>query len=361
MKIYLVGGAVRDALLGRKIKERDWVVVGATPKELLAQGFQQVGKDFPVFIHPETGEEYALARTERKIGKGYTGFECDASPNVTLEEDLLRRDLTINAMAQTNDGDIIDPYHGQRDLKEKYLRHVSPAFVEDPLRVLRLARFAARFPQFSVADETMAMMKTIVAEGEMKALTPERVWVETRKALEESAPQRYFEILFSCHAAKDVFPELSKNMISRVSEIAEKTSDTIARFVAVVFDLEVVTLRQLVQRYKIPNEYNDMAHLVLANFENYRNIPMKEAEAILDFLIRVDAFRRTGRFKLCLEIIALFDSGIENKNRDMLAIVEAINQTKVDSESFKGLSGPEIADKIYQQRVKRICSMLKKI
>ncbi|MGL5697276.1 MAG: multifunctional CCA addition/repair protein, partial [Plesiomonas shigelloides] len=210
MQTYLVGGAVRDQLLGLNVTERDWVVVGATPEQLLAQGYQQVGRDFPVFLHPRTHEEYALARTERKQGQGYTGFVCHAAPDVTLEQDLLRRDLTINAIAQAEDGSLTDPYGGQQDLRDRWLRHVSPAFSEDPLRVLRVARFAARFAHlgFRVAPETLALMQQISTSGELTHLTAERVWKETEKALNSAAPDVYFAVLRACGALTVLFPEL---------------------------------------------------------------------------------------------------------------------------------------------------------
>ncbi|MCG8312698.1 MAG: multifunctional CCA addition/repair protein [Pseudomonadales bacterium] len=210
MKTYLVGGAVRDKLLNLPIKDRDWVIVGAKPEELIAQGFTQVGKDFPVFLHPESKEEYALARTERKSGKGYTGFECYAGEDVSLEDDLKRRDLTINAIAQTDAGDIIDPYHGQRDLADKKLRHVSAAFSEDPLRILRVARFLARYQSlgFSIATETHALMQQMVAAGEVNELTSERVWQETERALLEVTPTAYFTALRECGALAVLFPDL---------------------------------------------------------------------------------------------------------------------------------------------------------
>lgn len=212
MKIYLVGGAVRDRLLNIPVKDRDWVVVGSTPDELLAMGYQPVGKDFPVFLHPNTHEEYALARSERKSGVGYTGFDCYAGSDVTLEQDLLRRDLTINAIAEDEQGQLIDPYHGQQDIQNKQLRHVSEAFVEDPLRVLRVARFLARFDRlgFSIAEETLQLMKRISDSRELQHLTPERVWTETEKALTEPSPWRYFEALRDCGALAVVFPELNQ-------------------------------------------------------------------------------------------------------------------------------------------------------
>lgn len=210
MKSYLVGGAVRDGLLGLPIKDRDWVVVGATPQQMLDAGYQQVGRDFPVFLHPDSHEEYALARTERKSGSGYTGFTCYAAPDVTLEQDLLRRDLTVNAMAQDADGSLIDPYGGRHDLQQRILRHVSPAFGEDPLRVLRVARFAARYAHlsFRIADETLALMREMTDAGELAHLTPERVWKETESALGTRNPQVFFQTLRDCGALKVLFPEI---------------------------------------------------------------------------------------------------------------------------------------------------------
>ncbi|WP_353141539.1 multifunctional CCA addition/repair protein [Acinetobacter pragensis] len=212
MQVYLVGGAVRDQLLGHPYHEKDYVVVGATPEQMLAQGFQPVGKDFPVFLHPETKDEYALARTERKSGHGYHGFEFYTDPAVTLEQDLIRRDLTINAIAQDDDGKLYDPYGGQKDLEDRKLRHVSAAFSEDPLRVLRIARFAARYKNlgFQIADETLALMKQLAESGELEALTPERVWKETSRALMEDHADEYFEVLRACGALKVLFPELDQ-------------------------------------------------------------------------------------------------------------------------------------------------------
>ena len=211
MKTYLVGGAVRDKLLGISVKDRDWVVVGSTVEEMLAQDFQQVGKDFPVFLHPETNEEYALARTERKSGKGYTGFTVHADKSVSLEEDLQRRDLTINAIAEDESGNLIDPFNGQQDLEAKILRHVSSAFTEDPLRVLRVARFAARFHHlgFSIADETKVLMETMTGGGELSDLVSERVWTEIESALRESSPQIFIQILKHCEALAVILPEVN--------------------------------------------------------------------------------------------------------------------------------------------------------
>ncbi len=210
MKIYLVGGAVRDGLLGLPVKDKDWVVVGATPQQMLDNGYQQVGRDFPVFLHPDSHEEYALARTERKSGHGYTGFVCHADPDVTLEQDLQRRDLTINAIALDENGGYVDPWGGREDLERRILRHVSPAFNEDPLRVLRVARFAARYAHlnFRIADDTMSLMREMAARGELAHLTPERVWKETENALSARNPQVYFQVLRDCGALAILFPEL---------------------------------------------------------------------------------------------------------------------------------------------------------
>ena len=222
MQAYLVGGAVRDELLGLEVKDRDWVVVGATPKEMLANGFKQVGADFPVFLHPRTREEYALARTERKQGRGYHGFTVYSAPDVTLEQDLKRRDLTINAMAKAENGDLVDPFEGRRDIEDRKLRHVSEAFAEDPLRILRTARFAARFHPlgFSVCDQTMALMKRMVDSGEVDHLVPERVWQEFQRALHEQAPEAFFEVLRDCGALEVLIPELASEKVFQLAMAA---------------------------------------------------------------------------------------------------------------------------------------------
>jgi len=257
MKIYLVGGFVRDQLLGLKTKDRDWVVVGSTPEEMLKQDYRQVGKDFPVFLHPETNEEYALARTERKTSPGYSGFSFHASVDVTLEQDLIRRDLTINAIAQSDDGTLTDPFSGQADIKAKILRHVSPAFVEDPVRILRVARFAARFADldFAIADETQQLMSEMVNNGEIDSLVPERVWQETMRALSENTPARYFEVLRDCGALKKLFPEIDRlwgvpqpekyhpeidtgiHTMMVLTQAAKLSKDPKVRFAALVHDL----------------------------------------------------------------------------------------------------------------------------
>lgn len=257
MKIYLVGGCVRDQLLGLKTKDRDWVVVGSTPEEMLELGYRQVGKDFPVFLHPKTNEEYALARTERKTSAGYSGFSFHTAADVTLEEDLIRRDLTINAIALSNKDELIDPFNGMDDIEAKILRHVSPAFVEDPVRILRVARFAARFAEldFNIADETQQLMAEMVNNGEVDSLVPERVWQETMHALNEKIPARYFEVLRDCGALAKLFPEIDQlwgvpqtekyhpeidtgiHTMMVLTQAAKLSNDPKVRFAALVHDL----------------------------------------------------------------------------------------------------------------------------
>jgi len=336
MKTYLVGGAVRDRLLGRLPTERDYVVVGATPDDLLALDFRPVGKDFPVFLHPRTGEQYALARTERKTGPGYRGFATRYSPDVTLEEDLARRDLTINAMAEDADGRLVDPHGGLCDLESRVLRHVSPAFVEDPLRVLRVARFAARFASlgFSVAPETMELMRRIVAGGELGTLAPERVWTETDRALGEARPTVYFETLRACGALASVFPELEAlygvpqpekwhpeidagDHTMQVLEVAASLSaDTTVRWAALVHDIgKGVTPREdwprhigheetgarmivdLSARLRCPNEHRDLAVLVARHHARAHRALEQRPGALLELFERTDAFRRAERFE----------------------------------------------------------------
>lgn len=284
MQTYLVGGAVRDQLLGLHVYDRDWVVIGATPEQMLAQGFQPVGQDFPVFIHPKTGEEYALARTERKSGKGYTGFTYHAAPDITLEQDLLRRDLTINAMAMDDTGQIIDPYQGQRDLEQRLLRHVSPAFAEDPLRVLRVARFAARLAPlgFTVAEETLALMQTLSAGDELDHLTPERVWKELERALGEASPATFFSIMAAAGALDKLLPEClpmqSKEKSSQFARVCE-TLDLPSQRFACLLSLCLGSASQheithLCDRLRSPNTFRDLAllcsqyHRSLASFDN---------------------------------------------------------------------------------------------
>ncbi len=336
MKAYKVGGCVRDRLLGLPVTDRDWVVVGATPDEMLAQGFKPVGKDFPVFLHPETKEEYALARTERKTGPGYTGFAFHASPEVTLEEDLARRDLTINAMAETEDGEIIDPYGGLQDLERRLLRHVSPAFVEDPVRILRVARFAARFRPlgFRIARETMALMRRMADNGEVDALVPERVWQETVRALGEQMPQVFFEVLRECGALAKLFPELDRlfgvpqdpahhpevdtgvHTLLVLEQAARLSPEPVVRFAALVHDLGkgetppalwpkhpdheargVPLVEALCHRYRVPKPFRDLAVLVTRYHLHYHRAAELSDTELLDLFEQLDAFRRPERFE----------------------------------------------------------------
>ena len=297
MKVYLVGGAVRDELLGRPVGERDWVVVGATPEEMVERGFKPVGKDFPVFLHPKTREEYALARTERKSGRGYKGFKVYASPEVTLEDDLKRRDLTINAMAKAEDGTLIDPFGGKRDIERRILRHVSGAFAEDPVRILRVARFAARFG-FHVADETMRLMRVMVDAGESDYLVPERVWQEFSKGLSEDHPEKMFEVL-------ETSGLLRKNL-GEIGELPREFSGSVpVRFALLAWPLDPTQVQALCKKLRAPSEVRELALLASKNREALKNMPRVDATALLDLLKRTDAFRRPQRFAELLEVSRL--------------------------------------------------------
>lgn len=306
IETYLVGGAVRDSLLNVHFHERDYVVVGATPEQLLEKGFTPVGKDFPVFLHPQTHEEYALARTERKTGHGYTGFACYAQPDVTLEQDLERRDLTINAIAQSRTGELIDPWGGIRDLELKLLRHVSPAFAEDPLRVLRAARFAARFHYlgFTIAEETYTLMRQLVSAGEMKTIVAERVWLETEKALSTATPVEYFLVLHRCGALEQILScELPKVIrFPALEQVTAITTDLVFRYAAWVADLAIIlgndkaAIQSTTENLRIPNTYADMARLLLLSIDIFSN-PRLNTEAVLNFYQSTDAWRRPERFE----------------------------------------------------------------
>jgi len=334
MRVFRVGGAVRDELLGLPVQDRDWVVVGATPEDMLARGFRPVGRDFPVFLHPETQEEHALARTERKTAPGYAGFAFHAAPDVTLEEDLARRDLTINAMALDENGALIDPHGGRRDLERKILRHVSPAFAEDPVRILRLARFAARFADFSVAEETVALMRSMVASGEVDALVPERVWQELARGLMAAAPSRMFETLRACGALKKLMPELDKLWgvpqradyhpeidtgihVMMVVDMAARLGLSLpARFAALTHDLgkggtpadilprhighelrSAALIDPLCARLRVPAACRDVARLVARFHGDICKIAELRPATVLKVLERCDALRRPARFE----------------------------------------------------------------
>jgi tRNA nucleotidyltransferase (CCA-adding enzyme) len=386
MKIYLVGGAVRDELMGLPIIERDWVVIEGSPEHLLAEGFESVGKHFPVFIHPETGEEYALARTERKVGGGYQGFEFDTSNHITLEEDLKRRDLTINAMAKTEEGKIIDPYGGQADLKNKILRHVSEAFVEDPVRVLRVARFAARFAKmgFTIAPETQTLMQNMVDQGECDHLVPERIWKEMERALSEDSPVSFIRVLRQCGALKRLLPEIDKlygvpqsptshpeidtgiHTELVLEQAARLSRDPKVRFAALMHDLgkgltdpalwpkhknhEITgeaPLKSLCQRLKVPNDYQSLAHIVMRYHKDYYDLPVADPEHILQLLEHIDAIRRPER---CFEFMAACTAdycgrpGYENKTHPSQDLIKSAFQAAVSVDVKEVIAGLGVAD-----------------
>lgn len=397
MEIYLVGGAVRDQLLNLDVRERDWVVVGASAQQMLDLGYKQVGKDFPVFLHPDTHEEYALARTERKTAPGYAGFEMHASPEVTLEEDLLRRDLTINAMAQDSEGNLIDPYNGQDDLHNGLLRHVSNAFSEDPVRILRVARFAARFAKwgFKVSHGTNALMRNMVTNGEVDALVAERVWKETQRALCEDRPSVFFKVLRGCGALAILFPEVDALFgvpqtakhhaeidtgihVMMVVDMAATLSDnTAVRFAALTHDLgkattpaeilpqhigheqrSVALVNTLCSRLKVPNDYQELA-LLTAKYHTHchRALELK-ASTVVDLLQNMDAWRKADRFAdflLACEADARGRKGCEDNaypQADYLRAAFSATQ-QVDARQFvaQGLQGAAIQTAMRAARI----------
>ncbi len=357
MKIYLVGGAVRDELLNRSVMERDWVVVGATQQEMLTARYQQVGKDFPVFLHPKTKEEYALARKERKIAKGYHGFEFDTDKSVTLEEDLLRRDLTINAIAKSESGDLIDPYHGIADLNAKILRHVSPAFSEDPVRILRVARFAARFSAFSVADETNELMKNMVSAGEVNALVAERVWKEFEKAMSEIAPWRFIEVLSDCDALPILFPlfDVKKTeVISCLKKISEITSNAFERIILMMQSTHSLKgIENCCKHYRAPKPVVEMIKLVMNYQVIYNNCIKITAGEMLKLFASLDAFRREDRFKQWLEIsqISAFPSDYAEY---LLSAFRYINKIELPEGFLKENHGKAVGEYIDEQRLEKL-------
>ena len=394
LRAYVVGGAVRDALLGLPVNDRDWVVVGATPQQMLNAGFRTVGKDFPVFLHPESGEEYTLARTERKTGPGYHGFAVHAAPDVTLEDDLVRRDLTINAMARDEHGMVIDPHGGQRDLASRVLRHVSAAFAEDPVRILRLARFAARFHGFSVAPETMALMARMAHAGEVDALVAERVWQELSRGLMEDKPSRMFEVLRECGALARLLPELNRLWgvpqraeyhpeidtgvhVMMVLDMAARMGASLpVRFACLCHDLgkgatppeewprhighearSERMARDVAQRLKAPADATELAVLVAHEHTNIHRSADFGAAAIVRILERCDAFRRPARFEEALqacEADARGRQGFEDRAypsgpclRSALAAASSIDATQVAAQAqARGAHGSQIADAI---------------
>ena len=397
MRVYLVGGAVRDRLLGLPVRERDWVVVGAEPGELERAGFLAVGREFPVFLHPQTSEEYALARLERKTGPGYRGFSTQFSPDVTLEQDLRRRDLTINAMAETDSGELIDPYGGQADLAARVLRHVSDAFSEDPVRILRVARFAARFIDlgFTVADETLALMRRMTASGEVSALVPERVWQETERALGAAHPEVYFETLRACGALAVIFPEIDAlfgvpqpprwhpeidtgvHAMLAVRYAARTGASTAVRFAALTHDLGkartpparwpshhgheeagVPLIEALASRLKVPGACRDLAILAARTHTRVHRALELRAATLLTLLEDADAFRRPERFEELLaacEADARGRTGLESEPypqagylRAALATAAAVQLTEAER---RGLAGPAIGAALHRRRL----------
>ena len=363
MKTYRVGGAVRDALLGYPHHETDWVVVGSTPEDMISAGFTQVGRDFPVFLHPDTKEEYALARTERKSGPGYHGFVVHADPSVTLEEDLERRDLTINAMAMNEAGDIIDPYGGQRDLEAKLLRHVSPHFVEDPLRVLRVARFAARYHHlgFTVAPETRSLMADIVAADELPHLSVERVWVETEKALKEPHPEVFWEVLASCEALPVLLPELVvSDGIAALTRTAPHTQRADCRWAGLLSDLPETRAQSASERIKAPNAFTLLAARVSA-WRPQMKAALTDATACMTLLKALDALRRDEPFDGFCESL----SALEQHTPEAMASVtvlrdarDAAQRVKAADFAEEGMKGPALGAAIQAAQIEQIAGVL---
>lgn len=402
VKIYLVGGAVRDGLLKLPVKDKDWVVVGATPQQMLDAGYQQVGKDFPVFLHPQSREEYALARTERKSGQGYTGFTCYAAPDVTLEQDLLRRDLTINAIAQDETGELIDPYNGRSDIERRLLRHVSPAFNEDPLRVLRVARFAARYAHlnFLIAPETLALMREMADNGELAHLTAERVWKETENALSSRNPQVYFSVLRECGALKVLFPEIDAlygvpapakwhpeidtgiHTLMTLSMAAQLSPEIDVRFATLCHDLGkgltpkekwpshhghgpagVKLVEQLCARLRVPNEIRDLAKLVAEFHDLIHTFPILQPKTVVKLFDAIDAWRKPQRVEqiaLTSEADARGRTGFEASDYPqgrMLRAAWVAAQSVSNKEVIEaGFSGPAIREELTKRRIKAVAA-----
>ena len=405
MQVYLVGGAVRDRLLGRAVKERDWVVVGATPGELERQGFIPVGRDFPVFLHPRTKEEHALARLERKVGPGYRGFTTEFSPTVTLEDDLRRRDLTINAMAEDAAGNVIDPHDGQRDLAARRLRHVSAAFAEDPVRILRVARFAARYAGlgFEVAEETLALMRRMVDDGEAAALVAERVWAETEKALAEPNPEVFITVLRACGALKVIYPEIDAlfgvpqpekwhpeidtgvHQLMALRAAVKLGGGVAVRFAVLMHDLGKATtppdvlpshhghedagvalVEQLAARLRVPNHLRELAVMTARYHTHVHRASELRADTVLKTLESCDALRRPERFEdflLACEADARGRKGLESRDypqRGFFAAARAaVAGVTLTADERAGLSGEQIGQELRKRRVAAIAGVNK--
>lgn len=388
-EIYLVGGAVRDRLLGLPVKDKDWLVVHATPDSLLQQGYLQVGKDFPVFLHPTTKQEYALARTERKTGKGYTGFYCDFSPEITLEQDLIRRDLTINAIAEDLDGNLHDPFNGLRDLQQKKLRHISEAFVEDPLRVLRVARFAARFHSlgFSVAEETLDLMRSMVKSGELNDLTAERVWLETEKALSYPHPEIYFYVLYQVGALTVLFDEFTplfqqpltplnqhfarlNTLLADTDELMQKTSRFALLFIS-LYQPDIPTntksiqeiqlqIKHISQRYKAPSAYLELALVSVQCLPEFFHTDLLSAEEIINVFDQLDCWRKPQRLpQLCLIYRAIFSSFNLAQQQRWQYWYQLAKQVDVQQIIAAGFRQQAIKQELSQQRMLAIATSFK--
>jgi tRNA nucleotidyltransferase (CCA-adding enzyme) len=403
MQVYLVGGAVRDGLLGLPVVERDWVVVGGSREELLRLKYREVGRDFPVFLHPDSHEEYALARRERKVSPGYRGFTVEFGPEVTLAEDLARRDLTINAIAQSDDGTLLDPHGGVRDLDARVLRHVSPAFVEDPVRVLRVARFAARFAPlgFHVAPETLALMRAMVERREVDALVSERVWQETEKALKEARSSEFFKVLRECGALKAIYPEIDAlfgvpqppqwhpeidtgvHTLMVLDQACTLSADPKVRFAAVMHDLgkgttpreewpshrgheerSVALLEALCARLRVPAEYRELGVVVARYHGNVHRAFELKPKTLLQFMERADAFRRPARFAealLACEADSRGRTGLEEvpypQREFLLAARDAAAAIKPSPLDIASLAGPQIAEELHRRRLAAIADL----
>ena len=355
MKTYLVGGAVRDKLLNLPVQERDWVVVGATPEYMLAHGFKQVGRDFPVFLHPQTHEEYALARTERKTGKGYTNFVCDFDPKVTLEEDLMRRDLTINAIAQDQYGNLIDPYHGQQDLQHKILRHVSPAFAEDPVRILRVARFAAKFGDFTVHPTTNALMQQMLAQGEVDALVPERVWQEFSRALSEKHPEKFFVVLKDALVLPRLFASIAQawdKIQPKLMACAKLTQDPVVRFATVLFNISnVADIKALCHQYKIPRQYQDLALLAKQLQPWLDKISHNNQADYLTILEMMDVYRRPERLEKYLLVVAANNAAPTMITEKLLSAYNLTKNIKLTPDIIATHPALELRQVLHNQRL----------
>jgi tRNA nucleotidyltransferase (CCA-adding enzyme) len=390
MHIFLVGGALRDRLLGRSVSDHDWLVVGATPEEMTARGYLPVGRDFPVFLHPRTREEYALARTERKSAPGYRGFTVHAAPDVTLEQDLARRDLTVNAIALPAervgaDGrfdpapeHLADPFHGQRDLRDKVLRHVTDAFREDPVRILRVARFAARFDDFTVAPETMALMREMVAAGEADALVAERVWQELSRGLMETRPSRMFEVLRDCGALAVLLPEvdLAGRLMNVVDTAARLRASLAVRFACLVDDFgkaatpDLQPLHALCDRWRVPVAIRELAEVVARERGHLHDSDALEAAGLVRLLERCDAFRKPARFAEALLAcecdargrLGLADDAVYAQGQRMHAVLATAEAVPTDvvarAAQQAGATGPKIGEAIHRARVEAVAASL---